>query len=431
MKYREALEYAESCRVYGVAPGLETIRELLARLGNPERKLKLIHVAGTNGKGSVVCMISSVLAAAGYRTGRYISPVLSDYREQFEINGRMIGKAELGRYMEILRDAAESMTAEGLAHPTPFEMGTALAFLWFRDKKCDLAVVETGMGGLLDATNVIPPPLLCVLTSISMDHMAALGETPARIAAQKAGIIKPGSSVVSIMQQPEVMAVIEETCERLGCPLDVASVQEAKSVRMSPERTRLSWNGYKNLLLPLAGSYQVDNCVLALHALRILAKLGFGIPEEKLRTGLAAVQWHGRFEVLGKKPLFVADGAHNEDGARRLSESLHLYFADRRIILITGILQDKQADRILEQLCVLAAAVITVTAGPNPRGMPAVPALDLAERAKAYHGNVTAADSLEEAVEMAYLLAGEEDVILACGSLSFQGELMRIVKSLL
>lgn len=428
MKYTEALEYAKSCQAFGVRPGLENIRELLTRLGNPERRIKCIHVAGTNGKGSVVCMISTVLTAAGYRTGRYISPVLSDYREQFVIDGKMIGKAELGRYMEILRDAADGMVSDGLAHPTRFELETALAFLWFADKKCDLVVVETGMGGLLDATNVIPAPLLCVLTSISMDHMAALGKTLAQIAGQKAGIIKSGSRVVSMEQRPEAMAVIEETCRRLGCPLDVAKPSEARGIRRGLERTRLSWGAYKNLMIPLAGSYQTDNCVLALHALHGLAEMGYGIPEEGLRAGLASVQWHGRFEVIGKKPLFVVDGAHNGDGAGRLAESLGLYFADRRIILITGILKDKQADRILEQLCEPAAAVITVKAGDNPRGMPAVPALELAGLAKTYHGNVTAADSLEEAVEMAYLMAKETDVILACGSLSFQGALMRIVK---
>lgn len=429
MKYAQALEYIADCRHLGSVPGLESTKELLRRLGSPEQELSFIHIAGTNGKGSVLGMISCVLAAAGYRTGRYLSPVISDYRERYWINGKLMAKAELGRYMEIVRDAAESMEQDGLAHPTVFEMETALGFLWFRDKKCDLVVAETGMGGLLDATNVIPPPLLCVLTSISMDHMSALGGSLREIAEQKAGIVKPGSRVVSVKQPEQAMEVIRDTCGQLGCPLRVADPQRATGVRRGLERQRLSYGGYQGLMIPLAGQYQIDNCVTAIEALQTLMEMGYAIPEEKLRAGLADVKWPGRFQVIAKNPLFVSDGAHNADGAKRLAESVRLYFTNRRIIYIIGILKDKEAEKILEATCGCAAALITVSAGENPRGIPAIPAIELAELARSYHENVTAADSLEEAVEMALLLAGPQDVVIAFGSLSFQGELLKIVQN--
>ncbi len=426
MKYAECMEYVEECQGFGSVPGLENTRRLLERLGNPERLLRFVHIAGTNGKGSVLSMISTVLAEAGYKTGRYISPTISDYRERFQINGKMISKPELGAYMERIRDAAEEIAAEGNPHPTIFEMETALGFLWFAEKSCDIVVLETGMGGLLDATNVIPAPLLCVLASISRDHMGVLGETLSQIAEQKAGIIKPGSRVVSIVQEPEAMRVVEEACRKQDCALSVADPAQACRVRYGLERQRLSYGGCQNLEITLAGKYQIDNCVLAVEALKALSGLGFPVTEEKLRSGLLKASWPGRFQVIGKKPLFVVDGAHNEDGAKRLAQSIDFYFTNKRILYIIGILKDKEADRILEQTCPYADAVICAAAPGNPRAMAA---LDLAQEARKYHSNVTAADSLEEAVEMARLLAGPQDVILAFGSLSFQGELMRIVKN--
>lgn len=426
MKYVECMEYIGECQSYGSVPGLENTRRLLERIGNPERSLRFVHIAGTNGKGSVLSMISTVLAGAGYQTGCYISPTILDYRERFQINGKMISKQELAGYMERIRDAAEAMAAEGEAHPTIFEMETALGFLWFAQKKCDIVVLETGLGGLLDATNVIPAPLLCVLTSISRDHMGVLGETLSQIAAQKAGIIKPGSRVVSILQEPEAMKVVEEACVRMGCAFSVADPGQASHIRYGLERQRFSYGGYQNLEIPLAGRYQIDNGALAVEALKALSGLGFPVTEKKLRSGLMKTSWPGRFEIIGRKPLFVADGAHNEDGAKRLAQSIDLYFTNKRILYIIGILKDKETDRILEQTCPYADAVICVAAPGNPRAMAA---LELAQEARRYHGNVTAADSLEEAVEMAYLLAGPQDVILAFGSLSFQGALRKIVEN--
>ena len=422
MNYAEALEYVEGCKKYGVVPGLSSIRRLLCRLGDPQEKLAFVHIAGTNGKGSVLAMLSGVLARAGYRTGSFSSPELLEHRDMFRMNGRVIAKTEFARCMERVSRAAEELSEEGFPHPTAFEVDTALAFLWFQEKKCDIAIAEAGMGGLLDSTNVIPDPLVCVLTSISMDHMAALGDTLEAIAAQKAGIIKPKSRVVSLRQKPEAMRVIEEACRERGCSLRVADPEKISGVRRSLKGQRFSYKEWKGLQIPFAGTWQTDNAVLALEALSALSEAGFPVSEEKLRQGLSEASWPGRFQVFPGRPLFVVDGAHNEDAAARLAESVRCYFTNRRIIYIMGILKDKEAEKIIRLTCGLPAAVITTSDSANPRSTPPV---ELAELVRGYCGNVTAADSPREAVELSRLLTGEDGVVVAFGSLSFQGKIIR------
>ncbi len=417
MNYKEALKYAEGCKQYGIIPGLDSIRRLLGGLGDPQERLKYVHIAGTNGKGSVLAMLSSVLAAAGYRTGAYSSPQVLEHREMFQINRKMIAKAEYARCMERVSQAAEEIASQGFAHPTYFEVETVLALLWFQEKGCDIVVLETGMGGLEDATNVIPSPLVCVLASISMDHMAVLGDSLEKIAGQKAGIIKPGSRVVSMKQPPEAMEVIRERCGKTGCPLAVADPEKASGIRRSLRAQRFSYGGLKNLSISLAGTWQIDNAVLALEALRALSEAGFPVPEEKLRRGLAEAAWPGRFQVFDGHPLFVVDGAHNEDGAKRLMESIRFYFTNRRIVYIMGILKDKEAEKIIRITCGAPSAVVTTSDSANPRS---TPPLALAELIRPYCPNVTAADSPQEAAELARLLAGKDGVVVAFGSLSFQ-----------
>lgn len=425
MRYQDAMEYVEECGRFGVVPGLDSIRELMKRLGNPQNELIFVHIAGTNGKGSVLAYISTVLTQAGYRTGRFVSPAVFDYRESFQIDGKSIPKAELGRLFGLVREQADAMEADGLPHPTVFEMETALGFLYFRNKKCDIVVLETGMGGLLDTTNVIPAPAVSVLTSIGMDHMAVLGGSLAQIAVHKAGIIKHGSVVVSLKQTPEVMGVIDDACSKEGCRLRIADPAYVSGVKAVLGRQRFNWGRYRNLEIHMNGACQIRNCVIALEALEALREAGFRISEEALREGLAATIWPGRLQVIGRKPLFIADGAHNEDGAEALAEAVRFYFKDKKIIYIIGILKDKEYVKILEKTLFAPAAVICVTP-PGPRGLPA---LSLAGEAGKLHHNVTAADSLEEAVEMAYMLADREDVILAFGSLSYLGELIKTAEN--
>ena len=425
MKYQEALEYIDSLKKYGIVPGLDSIRELCRRLGDPQDRLQFVHIAGTNGKGSVLAYVSTVLRCAGYRVGRYISPTVRDYRERIQVNGRNITQKALCGLVEELRQACDSMVEDGLPHPTPFEVETVMGFLYFLRENCDLVVLETGMGGREDATNVIRNTRVAVLASVSMDHMQYLGNTLAAIAEEKAGILKPGCLAVSMFQEQEAMEVIRERARRLQIPLTVADGREAKRVRYGLERQRFDYDSLKDLEIGLAGQFQVHNAVLAVEGGRALSDCGYAISEEALRQGLRETRWPGRFTVLGKKPLFVADGAHNEDAAKKLAASMEFYFTNRRIIFIMGILKDKAYEKIIELTAGYADQILTVTPPDNPRAMSSY---ELAREVARVHPRVTAVDSLEEAVEISHLLADREDVILAFGSLSYLGRLMEIME---
>jgi len=423
MKEREAIEYIESCGGLGIVPGLDSVRELCRRVGDPQKSLKFVHVAGTNGKGSVSAFISAALRRQGYRVGRYLSPAIFQYREEIQVNDRWIFVRAFCDGIELLREKCDEMVREGLAHPTSFEIRTVLAFLYFCEKKCDIVVLETGMGGLLDATNIVENTVAAVITSISMDHMRFLGNTLAEIAAQKAGILKAGCTAVTIAQSGEVMRAIEEKASKTGCPLVVSQAENAAHIKYGLEKQRFDYGGYKGLEISLAGKYQIENASLAVDALGVLGEKGFPVEEEKLRQGLREAVWPGRFTVVGKKPYFIADGAHNEDAAKRLAESIEFYFTKRRIIYIMGMLRDKEYEKVIGLTHSYADQIITITPPGNPR---ALSAYDLACAAAKFHKNVTAADSLEEAVEMSMLLAGKDDVIIAFGSLSYLGRLMNI-----
>ena len=435
MNYREAMEYVESLKVYGSVPGLSMTKALCARLGDPQKQLKFVHISGTNGKGSVLAYVSTVLQTAGYRVGRYISPTMFDYRERFQVDTRSITQSALCRYIERVKAAVDQMETSGEAapsgeegpHPTLFEVETVLAFLYFKDKKCDIVVLETGMGGRLDATNIIPAPICAVITSISMDHMAYLGDTLTQIAIEKAGIIKSGSIVVSARQKPEAMQIIKQTAAKYKCRIFIADVSRIKRVKSGLKKQCFSYNKYKNMEIGMPGLYQLDNAVVALEVIDALQKQGFKIEPDKVKAGLLQAVWPGRFEIIGQKPLFIIDGAHNEDGAIRLAQTILHYFEGRRIIAIAGVLADKEAEKIISPVCPMARHLITVTPPDNPRAMHAY---ELANIAREYHDNVTVADSLQEAVEMAYLLVGKdkETVVIAFGSLSFLGALSYIVE---
>lgn len=424
MKEQEVMEYIETINSLGIVPGLDSIRELCKRLGDPQKSMRFVHVAGTNGKGSVSAYIAAALKAGGYRVGRYISPVIFEYRERIQVNDRYITREALGRLADQVKRVCGEMTAEGLPQPTAFEVETAMAFLYFMEKSCDIVVLETGMGGLLDATNVIDRPVLTVITSVSMDHMRFLGNTLAEIAAQKAGILKQGVPVVSAKQRPEAEKVIAERAAELRCFLTVADPAGITHIKYGLEKQRFSYGGLTGLEIPLAGKYQVENAALAVAALKILGERGFPLTEQRLRRGLMQTVWDGRFTLAGRRPWFIIDGAHNEDGAKRLAESLEFYFTNKRIVYIMGVLKDKEYGKMIELTHALADQIITVTPPDNPR---ALPAYELAREVAGLHPDVTAADSLEEAVEMARLLAGKEDVIVAFGTLSFAGRLMRIL----
>ncbi|MDD2973413.1 MAG: bifunctional folylpolyglutamate synthase/dihydrofolate synthase [Lachnospiraceae bacterium] len=430
MNYKETMEYIEEMTKYGSVLGLENMRNLLQCLNNPQEELKFVHIAGTNGKGSTLSFISTVLTCAGYKVGRYISPTIFEYRERIQINGKMISKVELAAYMTRIKDAVEQMTEEGLPHPTPFEIETALSFLYFKEKKCDIVVLETGLGGREDATNIITTTLVAVLTNISMDHMAFLGETLEKIAYQKAGIIKNGCYVISAKQETTAMQVVEEVCREQQAALTVVNQAGIKSVKSSLTKQSFSYESanhilYKKMEISLLGTYQIKNAILAIEVLGRLQKLGYSISEKALRKGLLETVWIGRFTVIARNPLFIVDGAHNEDAARQLRDTIEFYFTNKKIIYIMGILKDKEYGKIIQETYSYGTHIITVTTPKNPRAMPAY---ELAQEIQPYHNSVTVADSLQEAVEMSYLLADKDSVIIAFGSLSYLGELIRIVE---
>ncbi len=421
MKYEEVMEYME-CKVnkLGSVPGLDSIRELLNRMGNPQEELTFIHVAGTNGKGSVSTLIANALTANGYKIGRYISPVISDYRERIQVNNRMISKNAVADGLSEIFEICAAMEEEGLAHPTAFEIETALGFQYFKDKKCDFVVLETGMGGTLDATNIVTNTKLCVFASISMDHMAFLGDTLAEIAANKAGILKSGCKAVSAPQSEEAANVLTEACESLNVSFAMVKREDIKAGRQSLKGQKLSYRNYKQVEIPLLGTFQAENAALALEALTVLETDGVKLKEDKIRKGFMESQWPARFEILSKKPYIIADGAHNEDAVKKLMETMRFYFTNQRIIYIMGVLKDKDYTQMIRESAPMAEFIFTVT---SPNKERALPAFDLAKQIREYNPNVTATDSVEEALEMARLMAGEDGVVLAFGSLSYMGKL--------
>lgn len=423
-KYSDAIEYMERAGKGGVVPGLDSMKRLMARLGNPQDGLRFVHIAGTNGKGSVLGFLSKILQCAGYRTGRYSSPAVFSGLEKYQVGGRHISQKDFVRGLETIRKCAEELEEAGHPYPTAFELETALAFWYFREKECDIVVLEAGMGGLLDATNIITTTVAAVLTPIGMDHMHFLGDSLEEIALQKVGIIKNGCYVISAGQDRRVMEVIERTCREKGAVLKIADVSNAVHIRHGLEKQSFGYGGLEKLAISLGGTYQIENAVLAVETIKALQERGYRITEKMLRRGLTEAEWKGRFTVISKRPLFIIDGAHNEEAVQKLKESVTFYFTNKRIITIIGVLRDKEYEKIAELMAPLARQVITVAAPGNRR---AFPAYELAGVVRRYNPNVTAADSLEEAVEMAFLLADADSVIVAFGSLSYLGKLAEIV----
>ena len=319
----------------------------------------------------------------------------------------------------------EEMTAEGLAHPTPFEIETAVAFLFFAEEKCDPVILEVGMGGITDATNLITTTELAVLVPISMDHQSFLGNTISEIAEKKAGIIKPGSSVVTIGQETEALEVIKKTGAEAGADVCVADVSEAEVLEADFTGQRFCYKG-EEYTLSLAGSYQTENAVLALEALRILDERGYHTTTEQRREGLKATHWNGRLTIIHRDPLFIVDGAHNPAAADMLEDSVRKYFKDRRLFFIMGVFKDKDYPYIIRKLCPYAEQILAIETPDNPR---ALPAEELAEAIRPYNANVRAEKNIPRAVEELFEMAGKDDVILSFGSLSFIGEITRIVNT--
>ena len=425
MTQNELWDFIEENSARGSVYGLDSMRRLLEKTGHPERKLKIIHIAGTNGKGSTLCYIASILKACGYKTGTYSSPAVFDYREKIGLNGHMISVKDLCTYMQEIKDICDEIVSEGNPMPTLFEMETALSFKYFADKGCDFAVIECGCGGRDDATNIIDNKELAVFAKISMDHMKLLGDTLEKIADAKSGIIKKGCSVVTSVQESAAYKILENAAKENGCEIYVAD--EPLKVKTAFTKTVFDLPGFEKLETSMLGSYQPGNAGTAVKAALALRDRGFKISDNAIRKGIAGAVNPGRFEVIGNKPLFIIDGAHNEDAAKRLAESMEIYLKGKPLIFICGVLADKEYDKVMALTVDKAAFIITVTPPGNKR------ALDkqaLSDTVMKYNKNVTTADSVEEAAEMAVLLAGQKNnkcAVVAFGSLSYLGRLKKYV----
>lgn len=412
----------------GMVLGLASIRDLMAELGNVQNKLKFVHVAGTNGKGSVCAFLSSILTEAGVCVGTYTSPAVFGRAEQYRVNGEDITEEAFDETVAKVRRACERLREKGKNHPTVFEVETAAAFLYFYQRGCEVVILETGMGGETDATNIIETPLVCVLTSISMDHMKFLGDSLDKIARAKAGIIKENSQVVAVKPlQPEVRQVLEDRCAKKHASLTYSDETQAKEPRYGTKEQglRFTYPGLGEVELSMAGAYQVQNAVCAIETIKVLRNAGFAVSGGQIRTGLRKARWEGRFSVLCRHPLLITDGAHNRDAAKKLRETLKRGFTNYKIIYIIGVLADKEHEEMLKIMLPLAWKVYTVT----PFGPRAMDGEALAKEAAKYHAQVRFCPDLKEAAAFAFDSArGENAMILAFGSLSYLKELREILK---
>ena len=419
MNYEEAREYLDQVSKGGSVLGLDNMRELLKRLENPQDSLKFVHISGTNGKGSVLAYVSAVFKEAGYRTGRYISPTLFSYREKIQVNESFIGREDLARLTEEVKKAAEEMQNSGKGFPTIFEIETALAFLYFAEQKCDIVILETGLGGALDATNVITTSVMEVITSISMDHMEFLGDTLGKITLQKAGIIKPHTSVVSAVQDMEAMEVIRDVCRKKECVFDTVNQEQIKDISYGYEGQSFSYKDWKNIKISLMGSYQIKNAALALEAIEALRKLGYELNDKAVYQGMKTAVWKGRFTVISKEPFIIMDGAHNQAAAEELVRSLKLYYPGKKFYYIFGMFRDKDYHQVIRLTAPLAEHIVTVETPENPR---ALPAEELKKAVAEVNPSVEAAGSLRMAVNQVMEQIDKDAVIVIFGSLSFLGE---------
>lgn len=414
MTYEEALDYIHSVCWKGSRPGLSRITELMHRLEDPQRDMKFIHIVGTNGKGSTAAMLSSVLTEAGFRTGLFTSPYLICFRERMQICNEMIPEDELAEITELVRPFAEAMEDK----PTEFELITAIALMWFARKHCDLVVLEAGMGGALDSTNVIPAPEVAVFTNIGLDHTEYLGDTVEAIAATKAGILKPGCDCVLYPNTPSVERVIESRCAAQGVSLSVPDVSRLTLQSRSLEGQVFSYADRLDLHLPLLGAHQLCNAAVVLTVLDCLGRRGWAIPERAVREGLAKTRWQGRFEVLSRDPLCLLDGGHNPQCMQALYQAIREYLPGQKLVVLTGVLADKDYAAMYDETAPLAAEFITVTP-PNPR---ALPARELARFLERYEKPVQVCETIEEGVDTALCRARTQGAaVLAYGSLYMAG----------
>jgi len=418
MDYKQAVDYIHSTLKFGSKLGLQNMRKLLALMGDPHKKLKFIHIAGTNGKGSVVSYLSHILIENGLRVGTYTSPYIMVFNERIKLDFENIEDGELGLITTYVKEKIDMLLAKGENHPTEFEIITCIAFEYFMRKKCDIVVLETGLGGRLDATNIIEAPEYAVITKIGMDHMEYLGTTLGQIAAEKAGIIKRGSKIFSVPQEEEAMLVLKKACDIMDCPLYVIDPGfELLSRDIMKQCYKYDGN---EICIKLHGDHQIENSILAYE----LSK-DMGISTDMILRGLLKTVWEGWFEVLRRDPTVIIDGAHNIQGVIELGKTIRSYFKDKKIIFIMGVFKDKDYAGMIRQVYPLAKYFYAIDID-NPR---ALDAEELTEEIKKYFSGVEKSSGIKEALEKSIGMAEKDDIIIAFGSLSYIGEVKRLIES--
>lgn len=455
MNYSEAREYLKNVNKLGSILGLNTIKELLKRLGNPQNELKVVHIAGTNGKGSIMTFVQNILMESGYKVGRYCSPAVFNEREIIRINDEYISEEQSADLLTRIKEKCDSMYSEGLPHPTSFEIETAEALMFFKEQNCDIALIECGMGGETDATNVFEKVLCSVIATISLDHTQFLGSTIEEITKVKSGIIKENCPVVMSKQTGEAESVIKKVCKQNNSKLIIPTEQDFENVEIDGLTTKVTYKASNNkeyiLNLQALGTYQIKNAKTAVEVALVLDKAltektnicdesdknnGTGMKnninnsgnaiEKNIKKGIEKTVWPGRMEVISKEPLIIIDGAHNPGAVLELRKTLDLYFTNKRITFIMGVLSDKDFSKEAEIIADRAERIITITPN-NSRGLDGH---KLAETLVKYNYNVQVADSLKQAAEESIdtIKENRADMILAFGSLSYLGELKQVVR---
>lgn len=418
MTYSQALEYIHSVNWQFCKPGLERVQKLCYALGDPQKSLKFVHVAGTNGKGSFCSMLDSILRAEGYCVGLFTSPYIVEFNERMRIDGENISDSELVELVEKIKPITDSMEDK----PTEFELITAIAFLYFARHKCDVVVLECGLGGRLDATNIIDSPILSVITGIALDHTSILGDTVEKIAAEKAGIIKKDVPVLWCGKDSDAEQVIASKAAEVGADMLISRHGALNVKEMTLDGTVFDFGVLKDLHLSLLGTYQPHNATNVLSAIEILQSKGFDISEEAIRAGLEKVRWRARFEIIGNDPLIIADGGHNPEGVNAAISGVEKYFPGSRLGIVTGVMADKDYLYMATRISSVAAKVFCLTPD-NPR------ALDAKEYAKVFESlgiEAVPCNSIEDAVVQAIAWAKEAKLpIISLGSLYMYGDVCK------
>ena len=428
MNYKEALKYIEETHKFGIRLGLDNMNKLLDLLGNPQDNLNIIHMSGTNGKGSTCSFITSILKEAGYKVGLYTSPFLETFTERIRINGENIPEEDVARIISLIKEKIEQMVKEGYSYPTEFEIVTTMAFYYYYEQNVDYVALEVGLGGRYDATNIIKSSQVSVIGSISLDHTNILGDNISKIAYEKGGIIKENGVAIVYNQSDEVKNVIKQICydknaTYIETNFDDIDIKKSDIYSQVYDATIFD-ESYENIEIKLIGEHQINNSILALTVIKYLeCNKGLKIDDESIRKGLINTKWPGRIEKINENPLFIIDGAHNEDGALSLAKAIDKNFKDRNLTLLIGMLEDKDIDSVLDILIPKFNKVITTTPD-NPR---AIDSSKLKGKILRYTDNVVDKKDIEEALNYTLESSNDNDVIISAGSLYMIGSIRRLM----